>query len=137
MSARREDGHGAVTNLAGEGRSSNGGVDEGGTDRVGAARRPGLGPQGRRPRGGAGRQTDSQAQSQLLDSEALAKRLNVTPRFVRRLVAERRIPFLKVGRSVRFDPTDVDAWLEQAKVGPALDTAFGNTVGRTGKRWAS
>jgi excisionase family DNA binding protein len=37
-------------------------------------------------------------------------------RFVRRLVAERRIPFLKVGRSVRFDPADVDAWLERAKV---------------------
>jgi excisionase family DNA binding protein len=32
--------------------------------------------------------------------------LGVTPRFVRRLVAERRIPFLKVGRHVRFDPDD-------------------------------
>ncbi|HAM02198.1 MAG TPA: hypothetical protein DCQ30_08230 [Acidimicrobiaceae bacterium] len=137
MSSRTEHGGGVVKCPESEGRRSSGGNGEGGTGRVGAARRPGPGPQGRRPREGAGRQTDSQAQSQLLDSEALARRLNVTTRFVRRLVAERRIPFLKVGRSVRFDPTDVDAWLEQAKVGPALDTAFGNTVGRTGKRWAS
>lgn len=87
---------------------------------------------GRGPRGAPVRHSISQAQSQLLDSEALARRLNVTSRFVRRLVAERRIPFLKVGRSVRFDPADVDTWLEQARVGPALDTAFGNTIGRTG-----
>lgn len=104
------------------------------TARVGAEPPGARGPvrKGRGPRGAPVRHSISQAQSQLLDSEALPRRLNVTSRFVRRLVAERRIPFLKVGRSVRFDPADVDTWLEQARVGPALDTAFGNTIGRTG-----
>lgn len=34
---------------------------------------------------------------QLLDITALAERLGVAPRHVRRLVAERRIPFIKLG----------------------------------------
>ena len=36
----------------------------------------------------------------LVDVEAAAVRLSVTPRFVRRLVTERRIPYFKVGKFV-------------------------------------
>jgi excisionase family DNA binding protein len=39
----------------------------------------------------------------LLDIDGLATRLGVTSRFVRRLVEERRVPYLKIGRLVRFD----------------------------------
>ena len=39
-----------------------------------------------------------------------AEWLNVPERMVRRLVAERRIPFVKVGRYVRFRPEDVEGW---------------------------
>lgn len=42
--------------------------------------------------------------------------LNVTPRFVRRLVAERRVPHLKVGRYVRFDVRDLDEYLERSRI---------------------
>jgi len=52
------------------------------------------------------------SQQRLLDVSAVAERLNVTERFVRRLVAERRIPIQKVGRHVRFRERDVDAFLE-------------------------
>jgi excisionase family DNA binding protein len=52
----------------------------------------------------------------LLDSVTLATRLGITERHVRRLVAERRIPFVKVGRFVRFDPAQVSAWLAEASV---------------------
>ena len=104
-----------VTSSDDDSRSSGDGKAKTGMSRDRAARRPGPGPKGRRPRGD-GRQPDHRAEDQLLDSEALAHRLNITERFVKRLVAERRIPFLKVGRSVRFDPIDVDAWVEQAKV---------------------
>lgn len=52
----------------------------------------------------------------LLDIEALAQRLSVSPRFVRRLVEERRIRFLKIGRHVRFDPDDVQEWIEAQRV---------------------
>ena len=52
----------------------------------------------------------------LLDIAALAARLGVGERFVRRLVNERRIPFLKIGRHVRFDAADVEAWISDSRV---------------------
>jgi excisionase family DNA binding protein len=53
----------------------------------------------------------------LLSIGQLAERLGTTPRRVRRLVAERRVPFVKVGRLVRFDPDDIAAWLDARRVG--------------------
>ena len=47
-----------------------------------------------------------------------AERLGTSERFVRRLVSERRVPFHKVGKYVRFDPLDIDAWLEAHRVEP-------------------
>ena len=44
--------------------------------------------------------------------------LNVSERFVRRLVAERRIAFHKVGHFLRFRATDLDAFLEAGRVEP-------------------
>lgn len=55
-------------------------------------------------------------QAALLDIPGLAERLGTTERFVRRLVAERRVPFHKVGRFVRFDPADIDEWLGEHRV---------------------
>ena len=40
-----------------------------------------------------------------------AEYLNITEHFVRRLIHERRIPFVKVGRLVRLSRTDIDAYL--------------------------
>ncbi|MFZ2059288.1 MAG: hypothetical protein WAV54_17960 [Acidimicrobiales bacterium] len=34
---------------------------------------------------------------------------------IRRLVAERRVPYLKVGWLVRFDPAEITAWLDGAR----------------------
>ncbi len=51
----------------------------------------------------------------LMDIEAVAHRLGVTPRFVRRLVSERRIPYFKVGHFVRFDRVEVDEWLMEQR----------------------
>jgi excisionase family DNA binding protein len=55
----------------------------------------------------------------LLDIDGLATRLGVTARFVRRLVEERRVPYLKVGRLVRFDPVEVERWIDLTRVEPA------------------
>lgn len=52
----------------------------------------------------------------LLDNPALAARLAVSERFVRRLVHERRIPYLKLGHFVRFDPRDIDEVLRSSRV---------------------
>lgn len=45
----------------------------------------------------------------LLDVTGAAQRLGVPVRFVRRLVAERRVRYVKLGRYVRFDLADLDA----------------------------
>ncbi len=46
----------------------------------------------------------------LVDVPALASQPNVTERFVRRLLAERRVPFIKIGEFVRFDPVAFERW---------------------------
>ena len=53
----------------------------------------------------------------LLDLPAVAERLGVNHRYVRRLVAERRIPFIKLGHLLRFDPVQVEDWLDRARRG--------------------
>jgi excisionase family DNA binding protein len=52
----------------------------------------------------------------LLTVEQAADRLGTSMRFVRRLVAERRIAYVKVGRHVRLDPTDVEAFIAASRV---------------------
>lgn len=51
----------------------------------------------------------------LMSIEELAEHLGVTPRHVRRLVSERRVPYLKWRRFVRFDPSEIAAWLDSAR----------------------
>jgi excisionase family DNA binding protein len=53
----------------------------------------------------------------LLDYEELADWLNDSIRHLRRLVQEGRIPYLKVGHFVRFDPDQVRQWLEDNRRG--------------------
>ncbi len=53
-----------------------------------------------------------------MDQIALAERLGITVRHVRRLVAERRVPFVRVGRFIRFDPAAVAEWLQGSTVSP-------------------
>ena len=64
-------------------------------------------------------QRPEQTTRALLDVNQVADRMCVSPRFVRRLVEERRIPFCKLGKFVRFDPVDIDAWIEARRVEPA------------------
>lgn len=51
----------------------------------------------------------------LIDVPAIADRLGVTQRFVRRLTTEDRAPFLKIGKFVRFDPREIDQWVDDAR----------------------
>ena len=58
--------------------------------------------------------TDTSARA-LIDLPAVAERLGVNQRHIRRLVAERRIPFLKWGHLLRFDPDEIEAWIDAAR----------------------
>jgi excisionase family DNA binding protein len=53
----------------------------------------------------------------LLDIVGAAQRLGCSERFLRRLVQERRIPFIKLaGTRVRFVASDLDRWIESQRV---------------------
>lgn len=54
----------------------------------------------------------------VLTVDEAAALLKMSSRYVRRLVAERRIPFHKCGRSVRLKTGDVMAHLEEGRVEP-------------------
>jgi excisionase family DNA binding protein len=47
----------------------------------------------------------------LIDIPTLAGWLGISVRHVRRLVAEKRIPYIKVGYFVRFDADQIRHWL--------------------------
>jgi excisionase family DNA binding protein len=52
----------------------------------------------------------------LLTVEQAAERLGVSVRFVRRLVFERGIAYVKVGRHVRIAAGDLDAFIQAGRV---------------------
>jgi excisionase family DNA binding protein len=54
----------------------------------------------------------------VLTVEQAAAAINMSTRYVRRLVAERRIPFHKLGRSVRLVRRDLVAHLDTGRVEP-------------------
>jgi excisionase family DNA binding protein len=62
----------------------------------------------------------------LIDVEALAETLGVGVRQVRRLVEERRIPFIKVGRYVRFDVDDVARWVDEHRFDESRRSSMGH-----------
>ena len=56
--------------------------------------------------------------SRLFTVDEAADALNTTPRFVRRLVAERRISYHHVGRHVRIAEPDLEAFVAAGRVAP-------------------
>ena len=52
----------------------------------------------------------------LMDIEEVAKRLSVGVRHVRRLVADKRIPYRKWGHLLRFERDEIEEWIEATKV---------------------
>lgn len=61
----------------------------------------------------------------LITINDLAESLGVSVRHVRRLVFERRIPYVKWGRLLRFDIDDINAWLAGLRVPAADDSTVG------------
>ncbi|HEY3143970.1 MAG TPA: helix-turn-helix domain-containing protein [Acidimicrobiales bacterium] len=59
--------------------------------------------------------TDDRQLPHLLDIGAVAEHLGVNVRHVRRLVFEHRIPYIKWGHLLRFDPDEIASWLESRR----------------------
>ena len=60
--------------------------------------------------------SDVTAQPRLLAIPEVADQLGVNPRHIRRLVHERRIPFIKWGHLIRFKPADIETWIDANRI---------------------
>lgn len=69
-------------------------------------------------------------ENRLLDVTGAAAYLGVSQRFMRRLVAERRIAFVKLGRHVRFDVADLDGFIDAGRVEAAEPQGLRSPIGR-------
>ncbi len=66
-------------------------------------------------------------QTTLFDTDTAAAYLDVTPRTLEvwRCVKRHAIPYIKVGRLVKYRQSDLDVWLESRTVGAAANDARG------------
>jgi excisionase family DNA binding protein len=62
--------------------------------------------------------TTSREAPALLTVGQAAERLGTSVRFVRRLRAERRLPFVKLGKHLRVDSTDLEAFIDAHRERP-------------------
>lgn len=51
----------------------------------------------------------------LLDIQAVARRLDVSPKTVRRMIARGELPVHRIGRLIRISPQDLDACLARSR----------------------
>ena len=65
---------------------------------------------------------------QLLSVEAAAERLDTKPRFIRRLIAERRIEYHKVGRHVRISESALAEFIKSGRMLPVSGRARGRAA---------
>jgi excisionase family DNA binding protein len=61
-------------------------------------------------------QGESRQMERLLTVDEAAERLGTSTRFIRRLIAERRIAYTKLGRHVRIAGRDLDAFVASGRV---------------------
>lgn len=54
----------------------------------------------------------------LFDVKVLATYLEVTPDWIYKKTADRSIPYIKVGRFIKFKKSEIDAWLVEQSVRP-------------------
>lgn len=58
-------------------------------------------------------------QQEVLSVDQVARRLGVSAKTIYRLVREGRIPYLRVGRSLRFRAPQIQSWIEACSFDPA------------------
>jgi excisionase family DNA binding protein len=61
----------------------------------------------------------TEKQDQFYTVKTLAEKLAIKPITVYRMVDQGKLPAVRIGKSIRFKPADIDAFLESVRVGPA------------------
>jgi len=65
---------------------------------------------------------------ELLTVDQAADQISMSARYVRRLIAERRIVFYRLGRSVRINPVDLTALVASGRVEPISSASVWNEI---------
>ncbi len=61
----------------------------------------------------------------MLDIHQLSEELKISESGIYQWVSQRKIPFVKIGRLVRFDSEEIQKWLKGKKVEPkAFDLSY-------------
>ena len=70
----------------------------------------------------------------LLTVDQAAERLGTKPRFIRRLIAEKRIAYIKLGVHVRIEDSTVEAFIDAGRVSaqPPVDARHPSTARKAG-----
>jgi excisionase family DNA binding protein len=53
---------------------------------------------------------------ELLTIAELSNLLNVKPSWLRSMVFKKQIPFLKIGKHIRFSKAEIQKWIEERKI---------------------
>lgn len=61
----------------------------------------------------------SSPRNRLLNVYELSQQLGVQLKTIYAWVNQKKIPYIKVGRLVKFDQKDIDGWIESRKVAPS------------------
>ena len=68
----------------------------------------------------------------LMNKQQVAEAFGLTVKAIDKWVCEKRIPFVKLSKKcVRFVPSDIQAFVDQLRMGPTLEK---KTPGRRGRR---
>lgn len=62
--------------------------------------------------------TEVKAKGRFLNKKELALYLGISTFTVDSWVSQRRVPYIKMGRRVLFDPLDIEKWIGQNKISP-------------------
>ena len=57
----------------------------------------------------------------LVDIQTVADSLGISMRQVRRFVSENQIPFIRIGHLIRFDPDELNEWIDARRAGYVID----------------
>lgn len=55
-------------------------------------------------------------EDQLLTKEQIAKLLNVKMDWLNSYIFRKQIPFIKLGKHIRFCPAEIQKWIEERKI---------------------
>jgi excisionase family DNA binding protein len=56
----------------------------------------------------------------LIDIETVSRSLGISMRQVRRFIAEGTMPFVRVGHLIRFDPDELNDWIDARRSGSLI-----------------